>query len=271
MHERFKKFLNRLEYKVEKFAREAQIGLNQVFYDLRYRRLVTPEAHKEACSKTEMLTGDVMSFLNENLTEKLKPVYATDLQVKLFQFLMESADDDTLFLEEIRGRANKEGRPFLAMHWANYLNYSDKDVVLNLVNKKEVHLITERGVQDDMMAPRLTVLGAIGTKLVPNICFLAFPRRVESAEEVRAMLGILSSKNSHLETVNIYNERKRIVLVEKIKYRGGVFEETNQYFFLGQLESGDKPYWLYGKNSLNDDDRPVLQCKRDSILVPVFN
>lgn len=70
--------------------------IGNVVSDVKYRAIVPNGEHKQASGMVEAFAGEALSYLNDNLTVKLKPLHPSRSQVSLFQELMESVRNGSL-------------------------------------------------------------------------------------------------------------------------------------------------------------------------------
>ena len=106
-----------LKKKVDNIRIRARFALDRAVDQAKYHAVVSGERHKEASRLAEAFGGEALTFLEDNLTAKLSPLHPTKAQVRIFQYLMDSAEDGSLKLKSTGGKLYTGGRPFVIKHY----------------------------------------------------------------------------------------------------------------------------------------------------------
>jgi len=266
----FRVDIEQIKKKLESYRLKAKLAVNDVVDENSFRKYVTKEQRELASVQAEAFAGEAMDFFKENLTAKLKPISPNKAQIKLFRFLHESIEDNSLLLEKTRGRVWKGGkkeRPYLSkiyrakdnIDWAGKLTGTLEDIFFNLRQKKDVTLQILWGINDDFLH-KITVRGFMGMEF-PSMDFLTFPEKIETIEKAQEYLQRPEIVSGFKTKIEVYGKGNRIVMDTEGKHKGNDVAMTEQYFLIGSFEGKgtERTYWLYGSNGNRSNKSTVKE------------
>lgn len=242
-----------IKARLSRLRTRARLNTNKVVHEVRYLSSTTAQEREQGSIMAEVFTGEALSFLKDNLTAKLSPLHPTGEQVAVFQFLMDSIDDESLVLMKTEGRMYSSRKPFVVKKYQSGDRFSTGgDLVASLKEMfvgKDVHLLTRWGVYEPF-PHGFTVWGSVGIAMPQGIDFVTLPEKAKSPDDVRKYLDIEEQQGNFTQQVGIYNNGERIIIDTDGIYRGENVSLTNQYYLVGVFygEGTQRNYWLYGCN-----------------------
>ena len=241
----------------------AEFAADRVINEARFRGRVSSEKRRQASELAADFGAEALAFLEDNLTQRLSPLYPTKSQLEIFRLLMDSVDSGGLKLGSVEGRLDGLDRPFIAR------DYSVGEIKIeNLLDRKFVCLIIRWGVEDPF-PHGFGIFGFLGRAMPRTINFITFPRKPETAAEVQKMMGPSQLRDGSRLRVGLFNDGKRIILNRDSVYKGKDIAITSQYYLIGGFDGQvtKKTYWLYGCNNEHDSRKTVSPRVRVPNLV----
>ncbi|PIR92445.1 hypothetical protein COU01_01760 [Candidatus Falkowbacteria bacterium CG10_big_fil_rev_8_21_14_0_10_44_15] len=245
-----------IKAKIDYFKTMAGFAISDAKHNLEYRSIVPSEVHERASGLAEAFAGEAMGFLNDNLTAKLKPVNPTHDQLRVFQFLMDSIDDQSLLLKETSGMVWRKTRPVIIKHYQAQTDYegaSALESAVKFLSKKSAFLTVRWGVNEPF-PHGFAVFGDMGIKSPRSIDFMTFPEQPMTDQDAQRILQIPEKENGFTQSVKVFNKGQRIIVDRDGIYKGEQYLMTDQYFLIGAFDGQEtgRTYWLYGANGEND-------------------
>lgn len=201
-----------------------------------YWRRVSPDDHADAVRRAERFVENVMEFLGEDPSARLKPVRPTEAQIGILTSLL-GLGPSIWVLGDERGRVREiNGRPCVVRRYTS----GDEGVRATLIVQTEICRENQGPIQS---------LAFCGLGVKP-IVVLGLPEFEGDARRLRKILGF----GGKGVTVDVGNEGEEIVIKTwSSNGRGGPMIE--RYHFLGTVERGEGVNLsLYGCNHEYETD-----------------
>lgn len=255
-----------IKAKMDGLRLRARFAADGFIHDTKYKMIVPPEKQKEASTTAEVFAGEVMDFIKDNPSGKLKAVQPTREQLSLVYYLLDSVADGSLLLEKTEGRVNND-RPYLVkVYRAGQPQEESGDLtsqLTELFTKKSATFVVRWDVNKGFPLG-FTIFGDIGLSLPKTMDFLTLPQKAETPAQIEEHLGTNSKKCK----VGVYQNGERIIFNRETVYQGKEYSMTDQYYLVGAFdgEGTGKIYWVYGKN----DDKHHKMTVREGVGVRQF-
>lgn len=251
-----------LKAKADNVRIRTQFALDRTVHEAKYRTVVPGKEHKEASRLSEQFAGEALTFLRDNLTAKLQPLHPTKDQVRIFQYLMDSAYDGNLLLKNTQGRLDSKRRPYVVKHYEAGERFESTgdlaDKLAELYQGKDVRMTVRWGVNEPF-PHGFAVFGSMGMAMPKSIDFITFPKKPESVADVQEVMQVPEEQSGFTQQVGLYNDGERIIFNREGVYQGEDVALTDQYYLVGAFDGQDtgKTYWLYGSNGEIHDKMSV--------------
>lgn len=241
------------------------IAIEDTIHKAKFNKMVPKDIRERASLEAEAFGGEALSFLRENLTSKLKPVHPSKEQVKMFQLLLDSVDNNNLLLKKTRVGLRRGKRPYVAKGY-EYVDDQGNEIVQglpsNLFTRREVRLGVIWGVDKDF-PNGFSVHGLMGISCPGSIKFMTFPEKPETVEDVQKILQLPEKVGIFTTQVSVFGKGKRIIINWEGTNKGQEDGMTESHYLIGAFE-GDgtkRTYWLYGHN-YDDQSKMTVREKK---------